>query len=678
MISSYSIMPSAQHLSMISKKYFLLYCRGGVLTMKKNKILVFSITVLLLLLTAIPLYADKEKKNSGFKPQVFTVDGRKYEVYVLWADMKDKRNYVDVSLAKGKIGSLESLKSLSDRAENESDEDIVLGAINGTFFNMTDNSSPINTIIKDGEIKFAGTWASLATFNGNNEMSVSRPIFKVMGSINDQWDWPYGFIAKSVNKFNEEQYGVSIIDKSFNGVVPKGPLYVVAVQNRQVVGVYDKMPDKIPDNGYLIVSRVKFTLTDINVGDSVDYIYKSFNSDNWDEMISFYNVRTALGAGPTLVKDGQIVIDLEKEGFKGWSKYNDRQRSMIGMTKDKRLAFVVTDSMSLSALSKLAVQMGLETAMNLDGGGSTGMVVNGKYVMEPQRRVSNALVIKQRKKAPIRIVINQIEHFFDTNPYIYNDRTMVPLRGILENLDCQLSWDSETEEITVTRYGKKLIFKKDSNIVKGENREYKMDVPLIIKDSRSAISVRFLTEFMGGKVKWDKDEQIVDITIDTTKDLYEVAKSLFDDKQNEISLQFFDKVLKLNPNHIAALKYTGMIYEEGIKDYRLAAKYYERMLELYEDKDIFFRLMKCYIEAGNFDSGITLMSKLEEKIQEDKKYDTIEYYYYRGKVYENIDRKESYNSYSKLIEFKDVDNKWLDEANTFIRLYNTKYSKSKI
>ncbi len=639
--------------------------------MKKFIQIKVLLALLIMVFAVYPLYADEEKTDEEkedeprFKPEVFTVDGEEYEAYVLWVDMKDGRNYVDVGLAEGKIGSLEDLKSIAKREEDESEEDIVLGAINGTFFNMTDGASPINTIMKDGKLKYASNWASLATFNGENEMKISNPMFRVMGSINGQWDWPYGFIAKTVNKFSDEKYGVSIIDESFNGEIPDRKLYVVAVQNGEVVGVYDEMPIEIPKDGYLIVSRYRFTLTDIHVGDSVDYVYKAFdNTKETREIMSFYNVRTALGAGPTLVKDGEISINLKQEGFSDWSIYNNRQRSMVGMTEDKKLAFVVSESISLDALSKLAVQLGLKNAMNLDGGGSAGLVIDGEYAMEPLRKVSNALVVKRRKQDPIRIVINQVEHFFDTNPYIYNKRTMVPLRGILESLGCQLEWNSETEEVTVTRYGEKLVFKKNSTLVKGKNRDYKMDVPLLIKDSRSAISVRFLTEFMGGEVEWNPEKRLVDIRIDTTKELYEIAKSLFENQKSEISLQFFEKVLKLNSNHIGALKHIGILYEESFKDYRTAAKYYRKMLELYEDHDMYIRLLKSYILGNDGNSALDLVIKLEEK-----GYDTPEYYYYSAKVYENFDTKKAFDNYSSLIEIEDIDREWYIEARNFIRMY---------
>lgn len=628
--------------------------------MKKHTT-IFSVLVLVLcLLGSSVLYADDKNKNS-FKPQKFVIDGVTYDAYILKVDMKDRRNYVDVGLAYNKVGATQDLKEIALAAERESDDDRVLGAINGTFFNMSVNTSPINTILKNGKLKYAGTWASLATFDGDNDMRVTRPVFKIMGSINDQWDFPYGFTAKTVNKFPPEQYGVSVVDESFDGEMPEGKKYVVAVQDKKVIGIYDDMVP-VPKNGFLLVSRVRFTLTDIHVGDSVDLQYKTFNIEDQSELMSFYNVRTALGAGPTLVLNGEVVLDLEKEGFEGWSIYNNRQRSMIGMTKDKVLHLVVCDDISLGNLAELALKLGLDTAMNLDGGGSTGLVIGTKYAYIPDRNVSNALIVRQRKEAPVRIVINQVEHFFDTEPYTYKYRTMVPLRGILEALGCTLEWNKDTEEVTVTRYGQKLVFKSGSTLVKGDKRDYEMDVPLLIRDGRSAISVRFLTEFLGGTVSWDEEKKLVSIEVDNAKEYYEIARQLHLSGKHGEALQYYHKTLDLNENHIAALKYSGEIYKNNYHDYREAAKFLSRMLELYDDKFVSLSLLECYILGDNTEAALSLIDQLEQKGYKD-----LDFLLAAARTFKNIDKERAADYYRKLLEHKDLTTDVRFEANTYLK-----------
>ena len=56
------------------------------------------------------------------------------------------------------------------------------------------------------------------------------------------------------------------------------------------------------------------------------------------------------------------------------------------------------DGMTLVEPTALMTRLGVTDAMNLDGGGSTTMVVNGRYVNRPsdatgERPVSNALAV---------------------------------------------------------------------------------------------------------------------------------------------------------------------------------------------------------------------------------------------------------------------------------------------
>lgn len=50
-----------------------------------------------------------------------------------------------------------------------------------------------------------------------------------------------------------------------------------------------------------------------------------------------------------------------------------------------------------------------------------------------------------------RAVVNGIETETDVPPVIINDRTMLPTRFVLENLDCEVEWDGETKKVTIKK-----------------------------------------------------------------------------------------------------------------------------------------------------------------------------------------------------------------------------------
>lgn len=126
-----------------------------------------------------------------------------------------------------------------------------------------------------------------------------------------------------------------------------------------------------------------------------------------------------LQAGPMLVDDGQPA-DQEREGFSAGSGQFDSDitlgrhpRAALGLNGDHLIAVVTggrSDTEAGLTLDELAEQMihlGATSAMNLDGGGSTTMIRNGRLANVPRegdgteipggRPVSTALVFLPRR-----------------------------------------------------------------------------------------------------------------------------------------------------------------------------------------------------------------------------------------------------------------------------------------
>jgi exopolysaccharide biosynthesis protein len=88
---------------------------------------------------------------------------------------------------------------------------------------------------------------------------------------------------------------------------------------------------------------------------------------------------------------------------------NDRHpRTAIGYTKDGHIIILVSEGRSESAagltlpqMAKILQELGCEEALNLDGGGSTCMIINGKKVNYPsdkgeQRPVPSVFMIMEK------------------------------------------------------------------------------------------------------------------------------------------------------------------------------------------------------------------------------------------------------------------------------------------
>lgn len=122
-------------------------------------------------------------------------------------------------------------------------------------------------------------------------------------------------------------------------------------------------------------------------------------------------VWNTLSFGPALVEDATVVEgidDVEVDtNFGNHSIQGDQPRTAIGVIDDNHFVFVVVDGRdsgysrgaTMSELAQIMVDLGAQTAYNLDGGGSAEMWFNGEAVNQPsnggERATSDILYIAQ-------------------------------------------------------------------------------------------------------------------------------------------------------------------------------------------------------------------------------------------------------------------------------------------
>ncbi len=137
-------------------------------------------------------------------------------------------------------------------------------------------------------------------------------------------------------------------------------------------------------------------LSGLKVGDAVK-INQTLGSV-WDKTIY------AIGAGPRLIKNNSVFLTSKIEEFPSDIAVGRAPRTAVGVTKDGHVLLVVVDGrqqhsmgLTLLELALLMQEFGAVDAMNLDGGGSSEMVVKGKIMNKPsdgrERSVGDALII---------------------------------------------------------------------------------------------------------------------------------------------------------------------------------------------------------------------------------------------------------------------------------------------
>ncbi|MFK0099599.1 phosphodiester glycosidase family protein [Streptomyces sp. NPDC091040] len=119
---------------------------------------------------------------------------------------------------------------------------------------------------------------------------------------------------------------------------------------------------------------------------------------------------TVLQAGPRLLRDGRVDINIEANGLSPTALSQRHPRTLAGFTRDGTLLLMTVDGrdpgtsigVTMAEAAELMRAWEADDALNLDGGGSTTMVVLGQLRNRPrgsegarvtERAVANALVV---------------------------------------------------------------------------------------------------------------------------------------------------------------------------------------------------------------------------------------------------------------------------------------------
>lgn len=158
---------------------------------------------------------------------------------------------------------------------------------------------------------------------------------------------------------------------------------------------------EIPWGGYVLSDSRQSPIANLQRGDKVSISWHT-RPDNWDDVVQ------AVSGGPTLIKDNQLYLDLKDQQFKrSWTSSSITARTAAGVTANNHLLLVTIEGPhTLWDMAKFLHKLGAVEAMNLDGGGSTTMVVNGVTVTKNgnsyQRRVASALAIVAARRPAIK------------------------------------------------------------------------------------------------------------------------------------------------------------------------------------------------------------------------------------------------------------------------------------
>ena len=134
------------------------------------------------------------------------------------------------------------------------------------------------------------------------------------------------------------------------------------------------------------------------------------NEDSTRTTNAFSRSEDITNGVPQLIRDTKIEITWKEEKTNKAFVETRHPRTAVAKLKGGKFLMITVDGRSdasagigLEDLAKLLLEFGATDAINLDGGGSTTMFLDGKVVNKPsdkegERRVSDAILVFPRKK----------------------------------------------------------------------------------------------------------------------------------------------------------------------------------------------------------------------------------------------------------------------------------------
>jgi len=371
--------------------------------------IVFSISWLLFVLALyIPIVQTSKASASSVRENIHVSPGVQYKDFRLdYNQAKQAVRVLEIDLhnpfAKIEPGVPQPLTNLlptSSRAKfNSGDNHHVVGAINGSFYHFG-SKLPAYLIAVNNQILNLGVistgfdqYMSVPTAFGvttDGQALIDVYEYEASFGINGKT-----FNISSINKARQaneiilytpgwsyestrtNEYGMEIVVRNLGKSLDRDLHFGEVVKGTvSQVYPYGKGNSIIPKDGYVISiqgGKQAAQLADIQPGQSISL--KIDINDKWKQ------AQFMLASGPMLVKNGQVHLTIDEKS----PRAKERQpRTAVAVDASKKKVFFVTvdgrqpgysSGMSLKEFAQYLVSLGADSALNLDGGGSTTMAI---------------------------------------------------------------------------------------------------------------------------------------------------------------------------------------------------------------------------------------------------------------------------------------------------------------
>lgn len=241
----------------------------------------------------------------------------------------------------------------------------------------------IAVLITNGKTR---TDVSFAHINTSAQIEIQKQIFQIKGIDRERKE-------EDLVKYTPDFHRTTLTGS--------GGLELV-IRRGKIIAINDgKGSSIIPADGFIISASGTFReklLPIAKVGKKV--ITRSSFSPN-----DMNDAEDIVAGVPQLIRDGKIDVTWEKERSSRSFVETRHPRTAIAKLKDGKILLITIDGRSessggigLADIAKYLLELGAVDAMNLDGGGSTTMYLDGKVVNTPsdkegERKIGDAIIV---------------------------------------------------------------------------------------------------------------------------------------------------------------------------------------------------------------------------------------------------------------------------------------------
>ncbi len=290
-------------------------------------------------------------------------------------------------------------------------------AINGGYFRTTGTyrGESIGLVLLDGKL-ISEPYNDRAEFGLINNGKTTQIIFGHLGYVGELSFGPAKHKVNGLNRPVSKDELIIFTPEFHRTTLTKPEGIEVVVRRNRVVSIADFTGStQIPFDGYVVSavgSAREWVKRHVRRGGPIKFSWRLNSLHTQSDNQKWRSANNILGAGPQLIKDGKIEITDKQEKMLAAGFATDRHpRTALAQLDSGKILLVTVDGrqpgvsvgMSLQTLAELLLEFGAVAAINLDGGGSTTMVVHNKVVNKPsdqsgERPVSDAILVFSKPK----------------------------------------------------------------------------------------------------------------------------------------------------------------------------------------------------------------------------------------------------------------------------------------